>query len=379
MISSINTKQVERIRTFSVLALALSAFVFNTTEFIPIALLSDIGTSFGMTADKTGMMMTVYAWIVALLSLPLMLLTAKVECKRLLLGLFAVFVVAHGMSVVATSFEWLLVSRALVALTHACFWSITAALVVRLAPKGRQTQALGYLATGSALATVLGLPLGRLLGQYLGWQMSFGAIGVLAGLTMSVLWVLLPKLPAKDVGSLASLPKIMRNKPLLSVYMMVMLAVTAHFTAYSYIEPFVLTQAGFGTVATTGVLLLFGVAGMVASVLFGRFYERSADGFLLLALIGLVLGLVLMMVASVSMVLWALLAFVWGVAMTAMALSLQIRVLKLAPSATDVAMSLFSGIFNIGIGGGALLGSVVVAQMDCLMWGMWGRRWRVWR
>lgn len=180
---------------------------------------------------------------------------------------------------------------------------------------------------------------------------------------MSVLWVLLPKLPAKDVGSLASLPKIMRNKPLLSVYMMVMLAVTAHFTAYSYIEPFVLTQAGFGAVATTGVLLLFGVAGMVASALFGRFYERSADGFLLLALIGLVLGLALMMVATVSMVLWALLAFVWGVAMTAMALSLQIRVLKLAPSATDVAMSLFSGIFNIGIGGGALLGSVVVAQM----------------
>ncbi|MDO4249973.1 MAG: MFS transporter [Moraxella sp.] len=167
MISSINTKQVERIRTFRVLALALSAFVFNTTEFIPIALLSDIGASFGMTADKTGMIMTVYAWIVALLSLPLMLLTAKVERKRLLLGLFAVFVVAHGMSVVATSFEWLLVSRALVALTHACFWSITAALVVRLAPKGRQTQALGYLATGSALATA-GLAIGAIVGAVFG-------------------------------------------------------------------------------------------------------------------------------------------------------------------------------------------------------------------
>ncbi|WP_133141423.1 MFS transporter, partial [Moraxella caviae] len=223
----------ERIRTLRVMALALSAFIFNTTEFIPIALLSDIGESFAMPAHEVGVMMTVYAWIVACLSLPAMLATASIERKKLLLGLFVLFVASHVLTVFAPNFTVLLIARAGVALSHAVFWSITASLVVRVAPKGKQTKALGMLATGSALATVLGLPLGRILGQYLGWRTTFGAIGVAALLCMLVLWWILPRLPSRNVGNLSSLPHIIKNKPLLIVYALIALIVTAHFTAYS--------------------------------------------------------------------------------------------------------------------------------------------------
>ena len=362
----LTTTQIDRLRTYRVMLLAFAAFIFNTTEFIPIAILSDIGTSFSMPVDKVGIMMTVYAWIVALASLPLMLATAKMERKRLLVGVFTLFVASHILSSVATIFGVLLIARTGVALAHAIFWSITASLVVRLAAKDKRTKALGLLATGSALATVLGLPIGRLVGQYLGWRASFALIGVLALICLVILWKILPNLPSRNVGNIKSLPDILKTTPLLLVYLMIILIVTAHFTAYSYIEPFMLNVVNFSANFATWILLMFGLAGIVASMLFGRYYERMERSFLWLAMMAIALGLSALFLLSDMRALWVINAFLWGIGATTISLVLQIQVLRLAPKATDVAMSLFSGIFNIGIGGGALLGGIVIAQMSLI-------------
>lgn len=362
----LTTTQIDRLRTYRVMLLAFAAFIFNTTEYIPIALLSDIGTSFSMPVDKVGIMMTVYAWIVALVSLPLMLATAKMERKRLLVGVFTLFVASHILSAVATGFGVLLIARTGVALAHAIFWSITASLVVRLAAKDKRTKALGLLATGSALAAVLGLPIGRLVGQYLGWRASFALIGVLALICLVILWKILPNLPSRNVGNIKSLPDILKNTPLLLVYLMIILIVTAHFTAYSYIEPFMLNMVNFSANFATWILLMFGLAGIVASILFGRYYERMERSFLWLAMMAIALGLSTLFLFSDMSALWVINAFLWGIGATTISLVLQIQVLRLAPKATDVAMSIFSGVFNIGIGGGALLGGIVIAQMSLI-------------
>ncbi|QCR85011.1 sugar transporter [Moraxella osloensis] len=367
-----NPNYPNQIRQWRVIVMAISAFIFNTTEFVPIALLSDIGHSFAMPVETVGHMITIYAWIVAILSLPAMLATARIERRKLLIALFVIFIGGHAVSVMAQSFAMLLVGRALIALAHAVFWSITASLVVRVAPKDHQTKALGLLSMGSALATVLGLPLGRMIGQWLGWRMTFGTIGVAALLAMIMVWWILPKLPSKDVGSAASLPSIFNNIPLLTVYTLTVLCVTAHFTAYSYIEPYMLTISQFSQQFATVILLSFGVAGLLASWLFGHLYDRFPRAFLISAMATLLFSLLASAWLPHVPILWLVLAMLWGLAITAISLALQLRVLQLAPNATDVAMSIFSGIYNVGIGGGAFVGGWVIASLGLAMVGYVG-------
>ncbi len=340
----------------SIIALAIGAFIFNTTEYIPIALLSDIGRSFGMAATKTGIMITVYAWIVALTSLPLMLLTRHMERRGLLLVLFALFTVSHILSFASWRFEILLASRVGIALTHAVFWSITASLAVRIAPVGKGNQALGLLSTGTVMAMVAGIPLGRMVGQYLGWQASFLLIGLCAAAVMAVLAKSLPRLPSVNAGSLSSLPLLLNRKKLMLLYAMTVLVITAHFTAYSYIEPFVIQIGGFSARQVTVVLGLYGLAGFAASYLFGKWFAKHPRAFLAgaVSLIALSSGLLLPL-AHFPAAIYAL-VFVWGTAIVVVSLGMVSKVLDFASDAADLANSIYSGLYNVGIGGGALLG-----------------------
>lgn len=347
-----------------VIILSFAAFVFNTTEFVPVALLSDISESFAMVPAKTGLMITIYAWVVALMSLPLMLVTSKVERRKLLIVLFAVFILSHVLSGIAWDFNSLIVGRIGVAFSHAVFWSITASLAIRVAPHGKRAQALGLLATGTALATVLGLPIGRVIGQWLGWRATFMGIGVLALITMIALMRYLPLLPSEHSGSLKSVPLLLKRAPLVGIFILTVIAVTAHFTAYSYIEPFVIDIAHLDQNFATLVLLIFGGAGIVGSVLFSRYSTKMPTSFLFFALILLTFCLGLLMISSQNISTFIILIIFWGIGFMCIGLGLQVKVIDLAPDATDVAMSIYSGIFNIGIGAGALLGNQIILHVD---------------
>ena len=347
------------------LGLTFCTFVFNTSEFMPIGLLSDIANDLNISDARAGMLISVYAWVVALMSLPLMIIVSKMELKRLLLTIIAVFVLSHVASALAEGYYTLMLSRIGVACSHAIFWSIVSPLAVRIVPDDKRAFALSMVATGSSIAMVVGLPLGRVVGLYLGWRMTFLSIGVISALIFIYIAAMLPKVPSRGKFSVKRLPALLHNRVLLGVFVMSVLFATAHYTGYSYIEPFLGRVAGFTPDIVTLVLIVFGGSGMIGSIAFSKYYMSNPRRFVAVATVAPALCLLLMQVSAVSLASVLAVCVVWGAMATAFNIAFQDNVMRFAPEeATSVAMSIFSGIFNLGIGSGAYIGGVVVTHLS---------------
>lgn len=352
-------------RWLPLIGLTFVVFVFNTSEFMPIGLLTDIATDLNISEARAGLLISVYAWVVAIMSLPLMIMVSKMELKRLLLSIIALFVVSHVASAFAEGYYTLMLSRIGVACAHSIFWSIAPPLAVRTVPDGKRALGLSTIATGSSVAMVVGLPLGRVVGLYVGWRMTFLSIAIISALIFIFIAVVFPKLQSRGKFAFKQLPALLHNRVLVGVFIMSVLFATAHYTGYSYIEPFLGKVASMSPDLVTLVLIVFGASGMLGSIAFSKYYMANRRRFMLVMTLGPALCLLLLQVAAASLLSVVVVCIMWGAMATAFNIAFQDNTIRFAPeNATSIGMSIFSGIFNLGIGSGAYVGGLVVSHLS---------------
>ena len=345
------------------IGLTCAAFIFNTSEFMPIGLLTDIAASFHISEAATGVMISVYAWGVMLLSLPLMVFASRFDLRRLLLAVIALFACGQFLSAVAPTFLILVLARLVVAAAHAIFWSIASVMAARLVDVEHGALALSMIATGSSIAQIFGLPLGRAIGLAVGWRMTFCVAGAVSAAIFVYQAVVFPVMPAGERFTLGQLPSLLRNRVLLALYAVTIFMSCSYYVGYSYIEPFLQQVAHLDAAVITMALTVFGFAGLLGSVSFSRFFDGHRFGFLFSMIGGLALSLLLMQAASFSLASVFALCVLWGLCATAFNVAFQAEVISFTQaSASAVAMSIFSGLFNLGIGCGTAIGGAVVSR-----------------
>ena len=343
------------------LGMTIAAFIFNTSEFMPIGLLTDIAQTFSITQTQAGAMITIYSWAVMLLSLPLMILASKYNLKKVLLTTLFLFGLGQAISAISMNFAILILGRLVVACAHAVFWSIASVIAVRLVNEDKREFAMSMIVTGTSVAMIAGLPLGRMIGLWIGWRITFLIVGIISIVLLLFQIHYFPNLKTTSAFSLNKLPTLLKNRQLITIYGISLLFASAYYTAYSYIEPFLSQVAILSNTTITLVLSLFGVAGIGGSILFSNFYNKNRKRFILVSLFSLTLVLFLLKPSTVSIITLLLMCIVWGTSSTAFNVACQSEtMLATDENTSSVAMSIFSGIFNLGIGLGSFIGGQTI-------------------
>jgi DHA1 family L-arabinose/isopropyl-beta-D-thiogalactopyranoside export protein-like MFS transporter/DHA1 family inner membrane transport protein len=346
--------------TASLVVLSVAAFGFVTIEILPIGLLTLIADDLHRSRSDVGLLMTGYAVVVMLASVPLTMLTRRVPRRWLLAGTLGVFAAGALASALARSYPVLLGARLVVALSQAVFWSVVVPAATGLFRPEIRGRTVARLAIGNALAPVLGVPAGTWLGQQAGWRAPFVVMAIVGIATCAAVTVLVPTIAPADAGAARG------TGPDVGRYAVLVVATTVcvagFLTTFTYVTPFLLDVSGFAPESLGPLLAVIGLAGVVGTVLVGTVLDRYPRGALVGTVGLLAAALVGLYVAGTVRPAAVALTALSGLAYSAFAAAVGGRSLQVAPGSTDLASAGTSTAFNVGIAAGSFIGGALIAN-----------------
>ncbi|MDR9434737.1 MFS transporter [Pontimonas sp.] len=344
--------------------LATAVFVSVTAEFMPTGLLPQIARGLEVSEAQVGLLVTIFAATVVLTAMALSILTRRYSRKSLVVAALIVMALSNVLAAVAPSFAVMVAARVVGGLAHGLFFALANAYAAYLVPRERLGRAVAILTAGGTMAFVLGVPLGTALGNAFGWRLAFIALAVIILSLALALMVTLPQVSREVALSTGEIALPVRRDPTLPLVLVaaliVVLALGGHNTFYVYIAPYLIDVAGFEGQGVAGVLFVYGGAGALgvaaAGVLGDRFPRGALVGMLLVATVSIA-----MLGARGTGDLWVIsMVVIWAAAFGGIPALLQLRLLRaVSVRLRDFGSAVLVTAFNVGIGGGALVGAVL--------------------
>lgn len=346
----------------AVSVLCIASFTMVTSEFAPIGLLSQLSADLNQAPSTVGLTVTLYAWIGAASGLLSNWLNRRVPRKALLIALMLILALSNGLAALSPEFSSLLGARAVGALAHGVFWAILAATAAHIVPSHRVGLATSIVLGGITIATVMGVPLINLVGQYDGWRTAFMCLALMCVASAGAIALVLPSMHIPSLAKGLGFAVVLRRKDLMITYVITGLTAAAHFGAYTFVEPFIGQVPGITSYWIAVLLFAFGAAGFLGNLLSALFIDRYLKAFILLALVAMALALVTLGIYGPLLGLAPVvtLLVIWGVAISALFTGLQTWVLRIAGDHMVPATALHTAVLNSAIGLGVIVGGSVL-------------------
>jgi predicted MFS family arabinose efflux permease len=340
-------------------AMALCTFVLVASEFMPISLLSPIAQDLHLTEGQAGQAISISGLFAMVASLLLGRVIGHLDRRHVLLGLTVLLIVSGVLVAFASGYAVLMAGRALLGVAIGGFWSMSAAIAMRLVPPASVPKALAVLNGGSAIASVVGAPLGSFLGGLIGWRGAFFCVVPLA--VAATVWqaVSLPSLPFQQRAAGVGFAVLLRRRTVQVGLIGSALLFMGQYSLYTYLRPFLEQVTGVGIGALSTLLLVIGVSGFVGATLVGRFVGRQLHILLAIFPAALAAVAICLTLFGQSVAIVAGLLAVWGLFGTSAPVGWWTWVTRAAPDDPEAGGGLIVAIVQFSIMAGAAGGGVL--------------------
>lgn len=334
-------------------------FLLITSEFMPVSLLTPIAKDLAISEGMAGQGLSISGICAVIISLILPTIIGNIDRKILLLTMTAMMAFSGLIIAQATNYPVYMLGRALIGLVIGGFWSMSAAIAIRLVPQDKIAQALAIFNSGNALATTISAPLGSYMSALIGWRWAFFSLAPIAFVILAWQWVSLPKMPINKDNPVTKITLSQILNPVVIMGLMACgLFFMGQFTLFTYIRPFLekVTQVNVNTLSF--ILLIIGVSGFIGTLVINKILQY--DLYVLLITIPLIMAIIAIMLIGIGHypIYTTILLAIWGFVATAAPVGWWVWVAKTFPNNAETGGGFMVAIIQFSIAFGSIIGGI---------------------
>ncbi|AAV82442.1 UNVERIFIED_ORG: putative MFS family arabinose efflux permease [Idiomarina abyssalis] len=347
----------------TVYLIALGAFALGMASYVTAGLIPMIEQAFSVSTGVAAQLVTAFTLAYGIGSPVVVALLPGNRQRNGLLAALGLFVISNAASALSTDFLWLLIFRALAGVGSGVYLAVGISAAATLSPAGRG-KAIAVIMGGMAAGTVLGVPIGLILAEQLGWSSAFWLVTLLGGISLTGLFWRLPVLSGAEFIPLRRKLSVLVDGQVTVILSVSLLAAIASLGMYTFLVPLMSAPEYGGVESITPFLWVWGIGGVAGSFLVGPMADRiKGPRMTLFIMLTLALSLaVLPLIAFWSVWLAMVPILIWGAVGWALQVPQNNQLLHVRGSQGDgnLAVALNESALYLGSAIGAAVGGLAL-------------------